>query len=134
MRKLEEKSCEYTFYSIVLLIFAILMNIYCIRMFYKYYDGNEISNLSQLTLDKLYNIKDENYLFLKARMEYRNSHLKIGSFFSVLFLILSYVMDYFSNFEIKKCISLPIRIILLSMLILMTLFIGFGIIIWTSWD
>lgn len=134
MRKLEEKSCEYTFYSIVLFIFAILMNIYCIRMFYKYYDGNEISNLSQLTLDKLYNIKDENYLFLKARMEYRNSHLKIGSFFSVLFLILSYVMDYFSNFEIKKCISLPIRIILLSMLILMTLFIGFGIIIWTSWD
>ncbi len=128
MEKVQNK--EYKFYSIILFAFAILMNIYCIRIFYKYYDGNEISNLSQWAL----NIKDENYLFLKARMEYKNSHLKIGSFFSVLFLILSYVTDYFSNFAIKKRMLFLIRLTLLSMLTLMTLFIGFGIIIWTSWD
>ena len=128
------KNKKYQFYSVLLFIFAILINIYCIRIFYEDYDGNEISNLSKLTLNKIYSIKNENYLLFKSRIEDRNSHLKFGSLFSILFLILSYIIDYLSNFKINRRVSIVLEIILSGILILTAVFIRFSILIWTSWN
>ena len=86
-------------------------------------NGNEISNLSEAVLRKLYDVKSENYISFKIQMDYKNFHLKFGSFFSVFFLIMSYVTDYLSNFKLNRWVSVFLRIILISVLSLVSVFV-----------
>ncbi len=132
MEKSQNK--EYQFYKVILFIFSILMALYCMKIFNEYYDGNEISNLSKSVLNKLYDVKSESYIVFKIRMDYKNFHLKFGSFFSIFFLIMSYVMDYLSNFKLNRGVTVFLRITLISILILISMFVMIGVWIWTSWD
>ena len=109
------------------------MAVFCMKIFNEYYDGNEISNLSKSVLNKLYDVKSESYIVFKIRMDYKNFHLKFGSFFSIFFLIMSYVMDYLSNFKLNRGVTVFLRITLISILILISMFVMIGVWIWTSW-
>ncbi|MCP1225614.1 hypothetical protein NK213_14450 [Sebaldella sp. S0638] len=47
---------------------------------------------------------------------------------------MSYVMDYLSNFKLNRGVTVFLRIILISILILISMFVMIGVWIWTSWD